>query len=187
MPPDFLNSFIIFCSLEGESCKSVWVFNIFILNIKRENSFFSEKPPQDGTVYLASNAAPQSQGGASAGLSPQTGLACCRTVQPRYLRHPLVPAGPQQRGPRSPQEPGSDQEEGGRSEGFPLPPAGRSGNDGQDGGGMGGQVPGLRDGGGPDSHSTGDMQGWIWEVHNMHKHTQTQAQNKVSAWRTSVF
>lgn len=153
------------------------------------SSFSSNEPLHPGRCCPALDAASEGFGGAAACPVPQRGSKCCRRAQ---LCCPYRPEPPLPVGPWQPQSSGSgnDWEGGGWFEASPPPPAGGLGKGMQQKERMGGEGPGLEDGGDPGSHNTGCMQGGIWDMQRglqqkkTKKTPQTQTQTQTHAQET---
>lgn len=144
-------------------------------------------------MCVVTDAASWGFAGAAACPCPQRGPACCTRVRPHWPYHPYspLPACPWKLCSSGPVELGNNQEVGGWTEASPLPPAGELRKAALNWGRTGGEDPGLSDGGCPGSHSTGCMQGGIWDMQlwlhkdkythicqNTHIYTNTGIENK---------
>lgn len=143
-----------------------------LLKFRYSSSCLSNEPLHAGRNCPALDAACEGFGGVAACPSPQRGSECCRRIQLRFLSHPQppLPVGPWTPRSSGQMEPGNHWEGGGWFEASPPTPAGGWGKDVEQKERMGGEGPGLEDGG---SHSTGWMQGGIWDMQrgvHTHKH-----------------
>ena len=144
-------------------------------HIMYSSSCLSNEPLHAGRNCPALDAACEGLGGVAACPSPQRGSECCRRIQLRCLSlpQPPLPVGPWKPRSSGQMEPGSHWEGGGWFEASPPTPAGGWGKDVEQKERTGGEGPGLEDGGGRGSHSTGWMQGGIWDMQrgvHTHKH-----------------